>query len=325
MSAVENKMNAQSATTEKKRIIVKKSKVVLDETEEEVKTTTDVLSVATEELVEDNIDESEDEEDDASTNPSLEDEEEEIEKMMKELAAKKAAIQQKKMYMAKGKVILADFKKKLEEDKELLDIQINELTAKVEKVEETLADIDDLDTEDADAIAEFLTKNMPKEETIDDLVEAAIRRGNIKKVSTATAKPVASVVATTEKKKGTRTAIDRKSYPNYLLDRMVFKASGNHKTDKLRGKIDLEVVFCADDKKFYNRKNKTCYDTLQDANREWCNARGYEKLGNAWEDFKAFNIQDKKEVVSIQNLHIKNWIADSITECERFIDYKFKF
>ena len=172
MSAVENKMNAQSATTEKKRIIVKKSKVVLDETEEEVKTTTDVLSVATEELVEDNIDESEDEEDDASTNPSLEDEEEEIEKMMRELAAKKAAIQQKKMYMAKGKVILADFKKKLEEDKELLDIQINELTSKVEKVEETLADIDDLDTEDADAIAEFLTKNMPKEETIDDLVEA---------------------------------------------------------------------------------------------------------------------------------------------------------
>ena len=111
----------------------------------------------------------------------------------------------------------------------------------------------------------------------------------------------------TPKQKGTRTFIDRKVYPNYLKHKMVFRASGNHKTDKERGKITMEVVFNAETKKFYNKTTKTEYDLLQDANRVWCNARGYDKLGNAWEDFKALDLKTNK-TKSIEFLHLDNWI-----------------
>jgi len=130
-------------------------------------------------------------------------------------------------------------------------------------------------------------------------------------------------VVVEEKPKGKRTAIDRKAYPNYLLDKMVFRASGNHKVDKSRGKISMEIVFNAKTKTFYNRgHNKKEYKFLQDANRVWCNERGYEKLGNAWEDFQAVNLETN-EVRSIQYLHLDNWIEKE--GAEDYIDENFKF
>jgi hypothetical protein len=129
-------------------------------------------------------------------------------------------------------------------------------------------------------------------------------------------------VVVEEKPKGKRTAIDRKAYPNYLLDKMVFKASGFHKVEKNRGKISMEIVFNAKTKTFYNRgQNKKEYKFLQDANRVWCNERGYEKLGNAWEDFQAVNLKTN-EVRSIQYLHLDNWIEKE--GAEDYIDKSFK-
>ena len=111
-----------------------------------------------------------------------------------------------------------------------------------------------------------------------------------------------------EKPKGTRTFIDRKVYPEYLKHKMVFTASGNHKTDKRpTAKVTMDIIFNAETKKFYNMDTDTEYNLLQDANREWCNKRGYEKLGNAWEDFKAFNLVTEK-TKSIEFLHLDNWI-----------------
>lgn len=127
-----------------------------------------------------------------------------------------------------------------------------------------------------------------------------------------------------EKKKGIRTAIDRKAYPNYLLHKMVFQASANHKTDKDRGKISMEVVFNAETKMFYNRTTNKEYKILQEANKVWCNERGYEKLGNSWEDFKALNLITGK-TRSISTLHIDDWISDSISNADDYIDDNFEF
>lgn len=224
----------------------------------------------------------------------------------------------KKQLLKRSGEFLSKLKVSKNEELENINKQLEELEAKKEAVEEEIETLEGID-EDEDDVMGFLTENYA------DFVNA-IAFPKVEEPAT-TAKKTNKKTATEEgeKKKGTRTAIDRKAYPAMLLDRMVFKASANHKTDKTIGKISMEVVFNAATKKFYNRATKTEYDTLQDANREWCNMRGYDKLGNAWEDFKAYNIKDKKELVSIQNLHINNWIADSISECERFIDKKFKF
>ena len=114
-----------------------------------------------------------------------------------------------------------------------------------------------------------------------------------------------------KKEKGFRTAIDRTACLDLLPNNIVLLASGNHKTDKNRGKITIEVVFNADTKRFYNRTTKVEYEHLQDANRVWCNERGYEKLGNAWEDFKALNLKTNK-TKSIQHIWKdgENWIED---------------
>lgn len=127
-----------------------------------------------------------------------------------------------------------------------------------------------------------------------------------------------------KKVKGTRTAIDRLACRDLLPDRMVFKASANHKTDKAMGKVTMEVVYNASNQKFYGRHSKTEYNFLQDANRKWCNDRGYDKLGNAWEDFRALNLDDGS-TRSIQNIHNENWIKDSATGAAVYIDRKWNF
>ena len=131
----------------------------------------------------------------------------------------------------------------------------------------------------------------------------------------------------TEKKKGgkgTRTNVDRKATRDALPHKMVLKASGNHKTDKSTGKIELTVVYNANTTTFFNKETKKEYKVLQLANKEWCEMRGYDKLGNSWEDFQALDLFDGTRR-SISKLNEDNWITNIGGADERYIDEDFEF
>lgn len=331
MSAVENKMNTElnnEMNTEKKVKVVKVKKtdakpatkpLVFEEDEkvaEVVVTSAVVDAVKSGEPLEEQQELQEDTISDAGSNNSASAEEDVDEELAEQMAIIKAAMERTKHLSMKKKLIQrsGEFLEKLKVSKydelSIINMELEKLIKMRESVTaevETLAGIN----VDEDDVMGFLSENyadfvnklaFPEEEKIKEKTPAV--EG--------------------EKKKGTRTAIDRKAYPNYLIDRMVFQASANHKEDKERGKITMEVVFNAGTKKFYNKQTKKEYEFLQDANREWCNARGYEKLGNAWEDFKALNLKTKK-TRSIAMLHQQDWIADSISGAEDYVDKKFKF
>ena len=238
--------------------------------------------------------------------PTEEEEDEELEDAeMAELEKRLEAMRNKKQLSKRSGEILTALKvskkNELEElnadkaekiaEREKLDAEIEKIDEKVEAKEAEIETLDDIDEKECDVMgylnenySDYVSKyNLPKEEK-----------------------------KTTEWSGGggrTRTAIDRKVYPEYLEDKMVFRASGYHKTDKKQGKITLEIIFNKKKGMFYNKKTKTEYAFLQDANREWCGLRGYSKLGNAWEDFEAYNLKSGK-TRSIQTLHIKNWITE---------------
>ena len=102
-----------------------------------------------------------------------------------------------------------------------------------------------------------------------------------------------------------RRDFNRGDYPNMLLDGMNFRASAKHKTDKSI-RVTMDIVFDAKTKCFIDKEGNV-YKKLQDANRKWCNLRGYLKLGNAWDSFKALNLKTGK-TRSIEFLHLDNWI-----------------
>lgn len=102
-----------------------------------------------------------------------------------------------------------------------------------------------------------------------------------------------------------RRDFNREDYPKMLPDGMHFRASAKHKTDKTM-RVTMDIVFDAKTKCFIDKQG-TVYNKLQDANRKWCNLRGYEKLGNAWDSFKALNLKTGK-TRSIEFLHLDNWI-----------------
>ena len=222
----------------------------------------------------------------------------EQERIIKEATEKAEFLRMKKQLKSRSGEFLEKLKVSMKDELEKINIQKQKLEEEIELLESINEEEDDVMGLLSEHYADFVNElAFPKSQT--------------------------KTKKNTEKK-GTRTAIDRKAYPNFLIDRMVFQASGNHKTDKERGKITMEVVFNADTKKFYNKTTKKEYDLLQDANREWCNKRGYDKLGNAWEDFKALNLKTNM-TRSIHNLHQDNWIADSVSEAANYIDNNFKF
>lgn len=254
--------------------------------------------------------------DDGSNNYASVDEE-----LAEQMAIIKAATERTKHLSMKKQLLnrSGEFLEKLKESKneelEKINKQLEELEEKKEALEDEIDTIESVDVDDDDVMG-FLT-----EKYADFVNKIAFPKTKSSAKKTAI---VADEANESGKKKRTRTAIDRKAYPTYLIDRMVFQASANHKTDKEQGKITMEVVFNAETKKFYNKTTKNEYEFLQDANREWCNSRGYEKLGNAWEEFKALNLKTKV-VRSICNLHNEDWIGDSISEAEDYVDKKFKF
>ena len=109
--------------------------------------------------------------------------------------------------------------------------------------------------------------------------------------------------------KGVRTNKNRDGCLDILMNGMRLRASGT-----IRGTGEtttLEVVYDKRTKSFYGEHTRKDYLKLQDANREWCEARGLPKLGNAWEDFKA--VRKDGAVKSIEHIWKDegNWIKDA--------------
>jgi hypothetical protein len=109
--------------------------------------------------------------------------------------------------------------------------------------------------------------------------------------------------------KGVRTNKNRDGCLDILMNGMRLRASGT-----IRGTGEtttLEVVYDKRTKSFYGEDTRKDYLKLQDANREWCEARGLPKLGNAWEDFKA--VRKDGAVKSIEHIWKEegNWIKDA--------------
>ena len=309
MNPVENK-----TATELRMSATKK--IVFEEDIEEVEETYEEESVVSEE-------------EEQSTKSSVDDELEALEKEMKEKMERIKALKAKKA-MDTHKTAVADrlkerYNKKFVE----LNNRIEKLVAERDDMESRVESIEgaedeellDLLTskeylEDAENELSMIVRGVPTD-LFANLVADAVEP-EPEEIPVVTAKPLKKKAGG----KGTRTAIDRKAYPAMLQDKMVFYATGNLKGTK--DKVSLAVIFNAQDKCFYryDKKNMTKYELLQDANREWCNARGYDKLGNAWEDFKALNIKNSK-TRSIQNLHNEIWIA---TEgAAYYIDAKWKW
>lgn len=150
-------------------------------------------------------------------------------------------------------------------------------------------------------------------------------------------KPVAvktgggGAVAVVEKKvnakgkelKGTRKAIDREETRKRLYNGMILKASANRKGTQ--DKVTLYVMYNGTNFIRYIPNStgyqKTKYEKLQDANREWCNDRGLEKLGNAWEDFKAYSLKTGS-VRSIANLNDDDWLSENENIHKEYCDLK---
>lgn len=306
MSAVvenktELKMSAKSAT-----------KIVVDE---EVEETYEEESVVSEE------------EEEQSTTSSVDDELAALEKEMKEKAERYKALKAKKL-MDTHKTAIADgLKERYNKSLNYINEQLAKFEKEKEDMEERIENLEGVDEtdlldlltskeylEDAENVLSVITTGAPK-----DLFATLVATENeeTEEIPVVTAKPLKKSGG-----KGTRTAIDRKAYPAMLKDKMVFNATGNIKGTK--DKVSLSVIFNAQDKCFYryDKKRMTKYELLQDANREWCNARGYDKLGNAWEDFKALDLKTKK-TKSIQNLHNENWIETD--GAVAFIDTKWNW
>lgn len=121
--------------------------------------------------------------------------------------------------------------------------------------------------------------------------------------------------------KGTRTFIDREAYPDMLPDKLVLIAI-NPKDNKM----NLRIIFNEDTKKFYRYSDKKEYAKLQDANKEWTAMLGKDKLGNAWELFRAEDQSAKgqpKKTRGIENLHNENWVDEE--GADEYINEAYKF
>lgn len=212
----------------------------------------------------------------------------EQERIIKEATERAEFLRMKKQLISRSGEFLEKLKVKLNIQKENLQKELEKIQEEVELLESI--------NEETDDVMGFLSEHYA-----DFVNEIAFPKTQKKNKN-----------ETGEKKKGTRTAIDRKAYPSMIPHNMVLQAAGFHKIDKARGKIVMKVIFNSKDKCFYDEDGKK-YELLQDANRVWCNLRGYDKLGNAWEDFMALNLKTNK-TRSIQNLHIENWIEDEGAE-----------
>jgi len=203
--------------------------------------------------------------------------------------------------------LIADIQKNKETIKMLMD-ENKEFEAELKRINDINIDTDD--------VVGFLQQNY--KDYVDEVLDTQVNREIVREVA-----PTKSTTGRS------RTQIDREATRDAIPDRMVLRASAKHKVDKDRT-IVLDVIYNAQTKTFfrYGGVAKTEYKLLQDANREWCNARGLTKLDNAWEVFKALDREGTLKPIPINDLHTEdgNWTKHMNPEAlARFIDKKFKF
>jgi len=215
----------------------------------------------------------------------------------------------------------------LDKVKETLTADINHnrkaiatLRAENKEFEDQLELINSINPETDDVVL-FLQENY--KEYIDEVID--------NQVSKEVAAKVAPVKASSGGATRVRAVINTEDRLNAIPDRLVLRASGKHKVEKERVVV-LDIIYRAETQTFYRygKGEKTEYKVLQDANREWCFARGIPKdrLENGWEMFKAIDKQGTLKSQSIQHIHTAegNWTTDMVPETlARFVDKKFKF
>jgi len=318
-----------TAVIKMKKPRVRKPKVI--EEEEAVEAVEVIASIPIDEDAISEISEEKEEEEEEDELTTLNKQIEEImNTQLAEMLEKKKHLEKKKLLLEKAPEMTlafiemrnADVAFNLETIKKLTDENtlFQEQIAEITEIADLTMDNEERTTDNADAIMEWFVTN--EADYGNEYLGLTEEEPEVKPKKKKTKDNDSDSEG--KKAKGTRTAIDRLACRDLLPDRMVFKASANHKTDKARGKVTMEVVYNASNQKFYGRHSKTEYNLLQDANREWCNARGYDKLGNAWEDFRALNLDDGS-TRSIQNIHNENWIKDSLTGAAVYIDRKWNF
>jgi len=215
----------------------------------------------------------------------------------------------------------------LDKVKETLTLDINHnrkaiatLRAENKDFEDQLEVINSINPETDDVVL-FLQENYKA--YIDEVIDT--------QVSKEVAAKVAPVKASSGGATRVRAVINTEDRLNAIPDRLVLRASGKHKVDKERVVV-LDIIYRAETQTFYRygKGEKTEYKILQDANREWCFARGIPKdrLENGWEMFKAIDKQGTLKPQPIQHIHTAegNWTTDMAPETlARFVDKKFKF
>jgi hypothetical protein len=229
------------------------------------------------------------------------------------------AIRMKKALGAQAMEIISKVRDNLLADIKSNRDAIKKMTAENKEFEAELARLEAIKPETDDVVG-FLQQNY--KDYIDEVLDNQVSREVVREVVPAKSSAGGSSGRV-------RTNIDREATRDAIPDRMVLRASAKHKTDKDLTVV-LDVIYNAQTKKFYRygKGEKTEYALLQDANREWCNARGLTKLDNAWEVFKALDKEGTIKPIPIDKLHLPegNWTTDMNPETlARFIDRKFKF
>jgi hypothetical protein len=109
---------------------------------------------------------------------------------------------------------------------------------------------------------------------------------------------------------GVRTEMNRKDYPALLPHRLKLRATTK------AGK-NLDLIFSKKSQTFWGLFDGTEYKILQEANRVYCGVEyANKRLGNAWEDFKALNLDTGKKR-SIRTLADYNWFENLSEEEKR--------
>ena len=177
------------------------------------------------------------------------------------------------------------------------------------RVEHKEAEVADKIKQMEDAMVEERNKFELQKEEMERLMEGGEVEMDAWVAEHATTRKVGKAQVGRGAVKGGRTDKNRDGCLAILFDGMTLRASG---AIKGTGETtSLEIVYDASTKSFYGKDTNEHYPKLQDANREWCEARGMTKLGNAWGDFKA--VSKDGVVKSIEHIWKPegNWIEDA--------------
>lgn len=326
MNSVDNTTATTTVKRGRKPKVVEPVVAVVDDEEEEVEVEEEeeVSEIEEEEELSD-IEEDEEEEEDEQTDEGIDEEVAELERKLEEARMKKRQKEVKSRLADRAGEVVKAFVDMVNADIDYNLEIMNKHRRENEAFEKKLKMLERVsnwsvgevfDTENNEAVMKWFCDNEP-----DFANDYLFKDEDKPKKNTSKSSEKSEKSEKSDNKKGTRTVIDRKKTLELLKNKMVFRASALHKTDK-SNRVEMDLVFDAKRKVFVSRYTKKVYNLLQDANREWCGMRGLDKLGNAWEDFKALNLTNG-DTRSIRDINDDNWIEDSISN--NYIDEKFQF